>query len=177
MKKNISFYISKILICIIVTLIVLIYSSINSDNKRKVNDIIVNNTFDFMDFKNKYMKIFNYKEEKTNLVIKNNFEYESKEKYHDGEKYIISPNQVINPITSGIVIYIGNKDNYNNTIIIQGSDGFDIWYGNIINSNLKMYDYINEKDIVGEGSNEIYLIITKDGKYYTYEEYQEIKNK
>ena len=37
---------------------------------------------------------------------------------------------------------MGEKEGYGNTLIIQGADGVDIWYGNVNSTSLKLYDYI-----------------------------------
>ena len=39
---------------------------------------------------------------------------------------------------SGIVVFIGDKEGYGNTIIVQRIDGIDEWYGGIVNTNLKL---------------------------------------
>ena len=93
------------------------------------------------------------------------------------KKYELNNDTIHKNIVSlkgGIVIFKGNKEGYNNTIIVQGSDGFDIWYGNLENINVNIYDYIDEGSIVGNCLENLYLVITKDNKYYTYEEYENI---
>ena len=74
-------------------------------------------------------------------------------------------------IENGIVVFIGKKDNYGDTIIIEGTDGIDIWYSNV-KSSLKLYDYVEKGSLVGEAlSNDIYLVYKKDGKVLNYEDY------
>ena len=75
-------------------------------------------------------------------------------------------------LESGIVVYIGDKDNYGHTIIIQQVNGIDLWYVGVNNSNLKLYDYIEKGSLIGEAlSNDIYLVYKKDGKVLNYEDY------
>ena len=80
-----------------------------------------------------------------------------------------------NAVTSlydGIVVFIGNKDNYKNTVIVQGSDGVDIWYGNVSNVSVTLYDYITKDTIIGEAAdNTLYLVFNKENEYLGYEEY------
>ena len=64
---------------------------------------------------------------------------------------------------SGIVTYIGNKEGYNNTIIIQQSNGYYAWYGNIKES-VKLYDYVEKGSILGSASKEYYYVLLKDDK-------------
>ena len=102
----------------------------------------------------------------------NNISYTNIENYKNGVKLNVNPNETISVITSGIVVYIGEKEELGNTIIIQGNDGVDIWYSNLTDTNIKVYDYIESGTILGtSNSNEVYLTLLKDGKYMNYEEY------
>ena len=74
------------------------------------------------------------------------------------------------------MVFKGNKDEINNLVIVQSSDGFDIWYGLLENINVNIYDYINESALIGSADKVFYLAITKDNKFYSYDEYKEIKN-
>ena len=90
--------------------------------------------------------------------------------YKDGAK--VNDVNVIYPFKSGIVVFIGEKEEYGNTVIIQGMDGVDYWYGNITNLNVKLYDYIESDNIIGEAKdNTLYLLFMKDNKILDYEEY------
>lgn len=103
--------------------------------------------------------------------------FDSKTKYYDGEKFMVSSNLPIGAISSGVVVFIGNKNEYKNTVIIQGIDGFNIWYGNVKDVNVKTYDYIQEGNLIGAADGDfIYLLIEKNNEYYTYEEYAKLKN-
>ena len=70
-----------------------------------------------------------------------------------------------------MVVFIGEKENYGSTIIIENLDGIDFWYSNISTTNLKLYDYVEKGNLVGEVSNDLYMVFSKDGKYLNYEEY------
>ncbi len=48
---------------------------------------------------------------------------------------------------SGIVVYIGEKENYKQTVIVQQMNGVDVWYGNIKQANVKLYDYVEKRCI------------------------------
>ena len=75
-------------------------------------------------------------------------------------------------LQSGIVVFMGQKDNYGSTVIIQGIDGVDIWYTNI-NSSLKLYDYVEKQSLVGEvNGDNITLVCQKDNEYIEYSEYE-----
>ena len=71
-----------------------------------------------------------------------------------------------------MVIYIGEKENYGNVIIIEGVDGIDIWYGNMETTTTKLYDYVNKNTYLGTTKDNIlYLVYQKDGKFLDYKEY------
>lgn len=67
---------------------------------------------------------------------------------------------------------MGTKEDYGNTIIIQGADGVSIWYGNINQANVEIYDYVEQGEFLGEvADNTLYLIYEKDGVYLDYKDY------
>ena len=82
-------------------------------------------------------------------------------------------NTLINNLTSGIVVYSGEKEGYGNTVIVQSVDGADIWYGNITNVSVKLYDYVEKDKLIGEvNGDKLYLVIKKDNNFIKYEDYQ-----
>ena len=92
--------------------------------------------------------------------------YQDIESYKNATKLTVNEQEIINAISSGIVVYLGAKDDLGNTVIIQGNDGVDIWYSNITDTDVALYDYIETGNVLGmANSNYIYLTIIKDGKY------------
>ena len=70
------------------------------------------------------------------------------------------------------MVFIGEKSSYGNTLIIQGNDGIDYWYGGITNTSVNLYDYLEKDTLVGEAKeNYIYLVLQKDREFLNYEEY------
>ena len=62
---------------------------------------------------------------------------------------------------------------YGNTVIVQSVDGADIWYGNITNVSVKLYDYVEKDKLIGEvNGDKLYLVIKKDNNFIKYEDYQ-----
>ena len=180
LPKNIKYLkglISRILITIIFVLGSIIYTNINSDNKKLYKKYVLENSLSFTKINNLYNDLFSeidfIKKNKDNSKpVFNNISYTNIENYKNGIKLNVSPNETISVITSGIVVYIGEKEELGNTIIIQGNDGVDIWYSNLTDTNIKVYDYIESGTILGtSNSNEVYLTLLKDGKYMNYEEY------
>jgi stage IV sporulation protein FA len=180
LPKNIKYLkglISRILITIIFVLGSIIYTNINSDNKKLYKKYVLENSLSFTKINNLYNDLFGEidfikKNKENSKPVFNNISYTNIENYKNGVKLNVSPNETISVITSGIVVYIGEKEGLGNTIIIQGNDGVDIWYSNLTDTNIKVYDYIESGTILGtSNSNEVYLTLLKDGKYMNYEEY------
>ena len=124
-----------------------------------------------MKIKNK-VKFYITKKDNDSEVVFGNITYTNIEPFKNGSKLTIGMNEVVNVITSGIVVFIGEKDDLGNTIIIQGNDGVDIWYSNITDTDIKVYDYLESGNILGtSNSDDIYITISKDGEFMNYEEY------
>lgn len=108
----------------------------------------------------------------TKTVFNEHLEYESKETYKDGVKLTVRSNYLMPILESGIVVFIGNKEHYGQTIIIQQVDGIDLWYVNIKNDSIKLYDYVEKGDLLGECiNNEIYLYYQQKGEFLDYQKY------
>ena len=75
-------------------------------------------------------------------------------------------------LESGIVIFMGEKDGYGNTVVIEQVDGIDVYYSNISTDGIKLYDYVEKGKLLGEAQDEkLYLVFQKDGSYLNYKEY------
>ena len=105
-------------------------------------------------------------------VFKEKLEYNDISKYLDGVKLKVGDNYLVPVINSGLVLYIGQKDGYNNTVIIEGENGVDIWYGNMSNVSLKLYDYVEAGSLLGEvNNNTLYLVYSEDNDFLNVEDY------
>lgn len=171
-KIKFSNIITKILLTIIVTLILLIGFKVNTDFKVIFNKYVYNTSFPFTDFKDLYDKYFLGKEDKdTSEVFYEKLTYTKANLYEDGVKLTVSKNYLVPALDSGIVVFIGDKDKYGKTVIVQQMNGVDVFYGNI-NSNVNMYDYIEKGTLIGESiDTSIYLAFQKEGKFVDYKEY------
>ena len=87
------------------------------------------------------------------------------------KELVVSNNYTVPVIESGIVVFIGDKEDYGKVIIIQQINGIDLLYGNIDNTSYKLYDYVKKGDILGISNNYLYLVYKKDGKVLDYEKY------
>ena len=177
-KKNflMSFF-NKILVCIILVIICLIMMKTNSNFKEFVSEKIFKDNISFAYLNNLYNKYFgsilpSYKNSDTEVVFNEKLEYFEYNKYLDGYKLSVTTSYLVPIIESGIVVYIGNIDNYGEGVIIEGIDGVDIWYSNLENISVKLYDYVNSGDYLGEVKGEdLYLVFEKNQEYLKFEDY------
>jgi stage IV sporulation protein FA len=184
LPKNLKYFknlISRTLLAIIFVLGSMIFTNISDKNKELYQNIVLTNSLSFTKINNLYQSIFgsvdviNTKTNDASTVFSGSIKYSNMENYQNGVKLTVGINETVNVITSGIIVFIGEKENLGNTIIIQGNDGADIWYSNITDTDLTIYDYIESGSILGTSNSEdIYLTIEKDGKYISYEEYQKL---
>ncbi len=156
---------NKLFTVIVFSMIIITISNHSPKFKSFLDDKVLNSTMDFS-FVNKLIN-------KTTNVFKTNNNNETTQvskvveepiKYKDGLKYIIPENSKIYLKESGIVTFIGTKDGYNKTIIVQQSNGYYAWYGNIDKESIKLYDYVEKGTEIATASNEYYYVLLKDDK-------------
>lgn len=175
-KKNINKLITKFMIAIIFFLISIIFTNYSDKNLLLYKEYVFTESLPFTKIKGWYEDLFGEvlpTQDNTQTVFNGKLVYKEISDYYDGEKLVVSKNTLVNNITSGVVVFSGEKDNYGNTVIIQGIDGVDIWYGNLENVSVSLYDYIEAGNVIGQTKDEyLYLVIKKDNEYIKYENYQ-----
>ena len=175
-KKSIKSFISEFLLAIIFFLSSIIFTNINDKNLLLYKEYVLTESLPFTKIKGWYEELFGEvlpKDDNNKMVIKGHLVYKNIENYKDGEVLTLTTNTLINSLQSGIVVYCGEKDDYKNTVIIQGIDGVDIWYGNLTNVSVKLYDYVEKDKLIGETNSDLlYLVIKKDNNFLKYEDYQ-----
>ena len=175
-KKSIKSFISEFLLAIIFFLSSIIFTNINDKNLLLYKEYVLTESLPFTKIKGWYEELFGEvlpKDDNNKMVIKGHLVYKNIENYKDGEVLTLTTNTLINSLQSGIVVYCGEKDDYKNTVIIQGIDGVDIWYGNLTNVSVKLYDYVEKDKLIGETNSDLlYLDIKKDNNFLKYEDYQ-----
>lgn len=177
LRKEIKLLFSKLLISIIVFLIGMILVKDNPNMKNILKENIYENSFKFVKTKKLYEKYFGKylsleKEVKEEAVFSEKLNYLKEDNYQDGVNLSVSNNYMVPILESGIVVFIGEKENLGNTVIIEQIDGIDTYYGNIEPNNLKLYDYVEKGELLGEvKSNKLYLAFQKDGKFLDYKKY------
>ena len=181
-KKEVSnkIWLSKLLLSIIFILISLIVTNLDSDLKDKYVSNVLEHNISFSSinkFYNKYFgSVIKDKEDDVSgdevLTFNEELAMLDKEGVNDSYKINVGFEYVVSFLKSGIIVYVGEKDNLGNTVIVQGNDGVDIWYSNVIMNEYSLYDYVKEGDILGITKDEyLYLTIKKDGNSISYDEY------
>ena len=176
-RSSLYGFISKLLITIILTLITLILLKSNNKLKTFFYNKVYDNNISFATINKWYENHFGSSipfkelvEKDTKAVFNNKLEYSKKEKYLDGVKLSVDKNYLVPILESGMVVYIGKKEEYGNIVIVQQVNGVDVWYGNINNPNVKLYDYVEKGKLLGDvKNNNLYLVFKKDGKVLSYE--------
>jgi len=180
--QNIKKYLKNLMYRILIATILFLICSIliKKDNtyKETIYQNVYNKNLSFTKIKSFYDKYlggilpYNNIINDTKLVFNESLTYKDKSKYLDGVKLAVENNYPVPILQSGIVVFIGEKENYGKTIIIQGIDGIEIWYSNIENENVKLYDYVEEKTLLANTiDDKLILVYTKDGVFLDYEKY------
>ena len=175
MYKKLGIFISKCLITIIITLVALILMKGSSRFKQNFYKYVYETNISFAKVSNLYNKYFGnvisiptYKEQ---TVFSEKINYTDANQYYDGVKLSIDKNYLVPAQESGLVVFIGEKENYGNVVIIEQVNGIDMWYGNISNTSVKLYDYVEKGKVLGEANDTLYLVYKKDGNILNYEDY------
>jgi len=178
--KNFWFkQISKVCISIILTLATLILLKAKPELKSSFYSNVYEKNISFASISSLYEKFAGSPlpfsdliNSSTTTVFNESLSYSEKHKFLDGVKLVVEDNYLVPALDSGLVVFIGNKENYGNTIIVQQSNGIDVWYSNIENITVSMYDYVEQGKLLGEiDTKELYLVFKKDGEVLEYEQY------
>ena len=173
-KSVIKTYITKFLVLIFIFLITIICIKKDNNIKTYLDKNIFSKNFSFTKIKNFYTKYFGTILPFDNIniepVFNEKLEYKSINKYKDGIVLSVNNNYLVPVQYSGIVVFIGEKEGFGNTIIIE-SEEVTIWYSNI-NSNITLYDEVKKGEYLGETiDDKLYLVFQKDGSIVDYKEY------
>ena len=171
LRKEIKKVLNKLLLSIIVFLIGMIL--VKTGLKETIKTKLYEESLPFQKLKKTYNKYLGniIKVEETKEVFNETLVFNNISKYKDGVKLSVSSNYMVPILESGVVVFIGEKDDYKNTIIVEQVDGIDVFYGNIKSNNIKLYDYVEKGELLGEANKELYLVFQKDGAYLDYKEY------
>ena len=170
--------INKFLFTILLTVVTLIVLKSSSNLKTSFYKYVYQDNISFAQINSLYKKYFGSQipflsliNKDTKTVFNEQLKYQSKKEYKDGVELIVEKNYLIPAIYEGMVVYVGDKEGYGNTIIVSCTNGIDVWYSNI-SSNVKIYDYIEKGSLIGEaGSSNIYLAFKKNNEFVSYEDH------
>ena len=176
LKKYFKGLVIRLLIVVLLFLTALIACKSNSQIKDKVYKYLYTEDISFTKIKKIYNKYLGgllpiKKEVDTEKVFQEKLKYTDLSIYQDGIQLSVGNNYLVPALQEGMVVFVGDKDNYGNTIIVEDLDGVRYWYGNITTSSLKLYDYIEKGSLIGEASTNLYLVFSKDDNYLDYEKY------
>lgn len=177
-KHTLYKFIIRLFICILLVLGTLIFLKYDKNGKQIIYKYLYENNINFATINNWYQEHFgdilpfqNTVKEKTKLVFNENLVYKDASIYKNGVKLNVEDNYLVPIIESGIVVFIGNKDDYGKTVIIEQIDGVNVWYGNIDNINVSLYDYVSKGELLAEASKSFYMAFQKNGKFLKYQDY------
>ena len=171
-KKYVKDLAIRCLCSIILFLLISVFVNYSNKNLLTFKKYAYDQNLKFTKITKLYNKYFGkvLKEVKETPVSDTRITYSESSSYKDGAK--LSDVSVVYPYKSGIVVFIGEKEEYGNTIIIQGMDGVDYWYSNVSEINVKLYDYVSSSTIIANAKDSIlYVVFMRDGKPLNYEEY------
>ncbi len=172
-NKYIKSFISRFMISTIILLTLLILISKSEKIHNFVKNTVYSKQFNFSSvnkFYNKYILNPISNSKGSIMVFKDNNKEEMIE-YNGGVKINKSNDKNVKVVESGIVVFIGEKEGFGNTIIIQQSNGIDCWYGNVNNINTNIYSYVTKNTIIGNTNDYLYLYFEKDGKTVDYKDF------
>lgn len=178
LKKQIKIIISKLLITTIFFLIGMILVKNNVQYKNIIRETIYEKSLKFTKAKQLYQKYFGSVFSINNLVYEESpvfnekINYTKQNTYKDGVALTVPKGYMVPCLESGIVVYIGDKEDYGQTIIIEQINGIDVFYSNITTENIKLYDYIEKGKYLGQTqTDKLYLVFQKNGEVLNYKEY------
>lgn len=166
----------RIGVTILLTLLILINIKKDGKFKEKFYNLVYEDNFDFAYINSLYKQYFGDVMPFENIistkpVFSESLTYNSIENYLDGVKLNVSENYLVPVLNSGLVVFVGEKGEYGNVVVVEQIDGTDCWYGNLDTTNINLYDYVEEGSLLGSVSSELYLVFKQDGEIVSYEKY------
>lgn len=178
LKKSVRNILNQIILSLIILLIGLIIIKKDPNLKNNINKYIYEDNIQFMQVKNIIDDYFGEVEPLNKLfvteeaVFNEKIAYSNISNYKDGIKLRVQENYLVPNIKDGIVVFIGEKEGYGQTIIIEQTDGTDVFYANMKEINVNLYDFVKQGSPLGEADNkELYLVFQKEGNIIDYKKY------
>lgn len=166
----------RFLILVVITIITIFVLKFNNQFKTTFYKYVYDDNISFAMINNWYQskfgnplpfsKWFN----DTLPVFNEQLKYSSSSIYKDGVRLEVGLEYLVPALDGGIVIFTGEKEGYGNTVIIEQADGVDVWYSNLSEINVKLYDYLSKGSLVGQVNNDLYLVFYKNGEALDYQD-------
>ena len=169
--------INKGLSAILIGLIALIIMEYSPKFKKFMNEEVLGKNISFGFIGKLYNKYFGDvlpvdKKDNVQEVFNEQLAFSNIEKHEDGEILTVDKNYLVPALNSGVIVFIGEKDDLGKVIVIEQEDKKTVTYGYILNTSLKLYDYIEKGSFVGEVMDtKLYLSILGDNNYLDLETY------
>lgn len=180
LKSNLLSFINRTLLSGILLLTVLCMIKMNPETKDVIYKNVYSKNISFAPFREWYEKYFGnlFPEElskklpKDQMVFEETFVYQKKEEIKNGVRLSVGKGYLVPALESGIIVFMGEKEEYGNTLIIQQMNGVDAWYVGMNLTELKLYDYIEKGSLLGEAKEkELDLYFQKEGEFVNYQDY------
>lgn len=169
---------SRVLVCIVMFLGVMVVLKVDKNSNQVIYKYLYDNNINFAFLNNLYQKYLGdilpfqkITKKDVSSVFNEELKYSDSSIYKDGVCLKVEDSYLVPLLESGIVVFSGEKEGYGKTVIVEQVDGVSVWYSNIDNLNVKLYDYVNKGEFLGEAKGKLYLVFQKDGKYLDYKEY------
>lgn len=178
LRKSVRNFMTRVLVTVVIFLVGMILVKSDAHIKSSILKNVYDTNFKFTEIKKIYQKYFGNilsidqiaLDEKQ--VFQEKLTYQQANRYLDGVKLKVSDNYMVPALESGIVIFLGEKEGYGNTVVIEQVDGIDVYYSNLSTDGIKLYDYVEKGKLLGEAQDKkLYLVFQKDGSYLDYQEY------
>lgn len=151
-----------ILICFIGILIIdqkdsshfLSYTSLKNESRSHLNILKALNV---------YTSVFD-DDSGVSKVNKDVLDYHDISSYKDGAIINLKQEAVLN-LSSGVVVSKGKNNEFDRYVIIKNSDGIEYYYGNLIDLNVGLYDYVDVNEFIGISNNNNLILKIKDKDY------------
>lgn len=171
--------INRFLVVIVLTLFTLIFLKSNLNFRELFYNNVFEKNFSFAKVNKLYEQYFGSPipfndliNKQATYVFQEKLEYSESNKYKDGVALKVYKDYLVPSLNEGIVIFIGDKDEYPQTVIIQQANGIDVWYSNINNLTVKLYDYVEKNAPLGEVIDDnLYLVFKKGADVLDYNDF------
>lgn len=167
----------RFLILVVLTVITILILKWNTTFKTTFYKYVYNDNISFAMINNWYQSKFGsplpfskWFEDNT-PVFNEQLKYNEVSIYKDGARLEVGPEYLVPALDGGIVVFTGEKEGYGKTVIVEQADGIAVWYSNLEEINVKLYDYLSKGNLIGLANNDLYLVFYKNGEVLDYQDH------